>query len=65
MISTSAHFGGFRDKMPSPLILDMAIHHFDLARYMSGADPVAVYAKEFNPAGSWYKGDVSATASSR
>jgi len=27
-----AHFGGFRDEMPSPLILDMAIHHFDLAR---------------------------------
>jgi predicted dehydrogenase len=56
-----AHFGGFRDEMPSPLILDMAIHHFDLARYMSGADPVAVYAKEFNPKGSWYKGDVAAS----
>ncbi len=56
-----AHFGGFRDEMPSPLILDMAIHHFDLARFMSGADPVAVYAKEFNPKGSWYKGDVSAS----
>ncbi len=56
-----AHFGGFRDRMPSPLILDMAIHHFDLARFMSGADPVAVYAREFNPAGSWYKGDVAAS----
>ncbi len=56
-----AHFGGFRDEMPSPLILDMSIHHFDLARFMSGADPVAVYAKEFNPKGSWYKGDVSAS----
>jgi predicted dehydrogenase len=56
-----AHFGGFRDAMPSPLILDMAIHHFDLARYMTGADPIAVYAKEFNPAGSWYKGDVAAS----
>jgi predicted dehydrogenase len=55
-----AHFGGFRDEMPSPLILDMAIHHFDLARFMSGADPVAVYAHEFNPKGSWYRGDVSA-----
>jgi len=55
------HFGGFREEMPSPLILDMAIHHFDLARFMTGADPVAVYAKEFNPAGSWYKGDVSAS----
>ena len=56
-----AHFGGFRAEMPSPLILDMAIHHFDLARFMTGADPVAVYAKEFNPKGSWYKGDVAAS----
>ena len=57
-----AHFGGFRDVMASPLILDMAIHQFDLARFMTGLDPVAVYAKEFNPKGSWYKGDVSAMA---
>lgn len=56
-----AHFGGFRDEMPSPLILDMAIHHFDLVRYFTGADPVSVYAKEFNPHGSWYKGDVAAS----
>ena len=55
------HFGGFREEMPSPLILDMAIHHFDLARFMTDADPVAVYAKEFNPAGSWYAGDVAAS----
>ena len=55
-----AHFGGFRDEMPSPLILDMSIHHFDLARMISGLDAVAVYAREFNPAGSWYRGDVAA-----
>lgn len=55
-----AHFGGFRDVMPSPLILDMSIHHFDMARLMSGKDPVGVYANEFNPRGSWYKGDVAA-----
>jgi predicted dehydrogenase len=57
-----AHFGGFRDEMPSPLILDMSIHHFDLARLFAGSDPVAVYAKEFNPKGSWYRGDVAASA---
>ena len=57
-----AHFGGFRDEMPSPLILDMSIHHFDLARFMTGADPVSVYCREFNPRGSWYKGDVAASA---
>lgn len=56
-----AHFGGFREEMESPLILDMAIHHFDLARFMTGADPVAVYAKEFNPAASWYSGDAAAS----
>ena len=56
-----AHFGGFRDEMPSPLILDMSIHHFDLARYLTGVDPVAVYAREFNPYGSWYKGDAAAS----
>ena len=56
-----AHFGGFRDQMTSPLILDMAIHHLDLCRYMTGADPVAVYAREFNPKGSWYKGDAAAS----
>jgi len=56
-----AHFGGFRDAMPSPLILDMAIHHFDLARFMTGLDAEAVYAVEYNPRGSWYAGDVAAT----
>ncbi|MCL2701403.1 MAG: Gfo/Idh/MocA family oxidoreductase [Phycisphaerae bacterium] len=54
-------FGGFRDEMDSPLILDMSIHHFDLIRFMSGKDPVSVYAHEYNPKGSWYKGDVAAS----
>lgn len=53
-------FGGFRDIMDSPLILDMAIHTFDQARFIACADPVSVYCHEFNPAGSWYKGNASA-----
>jgi predicted dehydrogenase len=57
-----AHFGGFRDEMDSPLILDMAIHTFDAARYLSGADSLAVYCEEFNPPWSWYRGAASATA---
>jgi len=57
-----AHFGGFRDKMRSPLILDMAIHTFDAARYLCGLDPVSVYCEEFNPKWSWYDGASSATA---
>ena len=57
-----AHFGGFRDEMANVLILDMAIHTFDAARFLCDADPVAVYCEEFNPAWSWYKGNASATA---
>lgn len=57
-----AHFGGFRDEMASVLLLDMAIHTFDAARFLCGGDPVAVYCDEFNPPWSWYKGDASATA---
>ncbi len=55
-----AHFGGFRDAMESPLLLDMAIHTFDQARLISGANPVSVYCHEFNPKGSWYAGNASA-----
>ncbi|WP_188989084.1 Gfo/Idh/MocA family protein [Paenibacillus nasutitermitis] len=54
------HFGGFRDAMDSPLIIDMAIHTFDQARFIIGADPVSVYCHEYNPPGSWYKGNASA-----
>jgi predicted dehydrogenase len=57
-----AHFGGFRDAMESPLILDMAIHHFDQARLFAGVNAVSVYCEEWNPKGSWYAGDVAAAA---
>ena len=54
------HFGGFRDIMDSPLLLDMAIHTFDQARLILGANPVSVYCHEFNPPGSWYQGNAMA-----
>lgn len=56
-----AHFGGFRDVMDDVLIVDMAIHTFDQARYISGCDPVSVYCHASNPRHSWYKGQASAT----
>jgi len=57
-----AHFGGFRDHMPNVLLLDMAIHTFDAARFIAGADPLSVSCQEWNPAGSWYDQHASATA---
>lgn len=57
-----AHFGGFREQMKNVLLLDMSIHTLDAARFIIGADPVAVYAQEGNPAGSWYSHGASANA---
>lgn len=56
------HFGGFRDHMRHVLILDMAIHTFDAARFLAGADATSVYCHEWNPEGSWYDHDASAVA---
>jgi len=56
------HFGGFRDLMAQPLLVDMAIHTFDAARYLAALDPVNVYCKSFNPVGSWFAGDACAIA---
>ena len=56
------HFGGFREEMPYPLVIDMAIHHFDMLRFLLGRDPVAVYGHSWNPSWSWFQGDASAAA---
>ncbi len=55
-------FGGFRDQMPHPLLVDMAIHPFDMARTATGAEPVSVFCTESNPAWSWYQGSAESTA---
>lgn len=49
-----AHFGGFREQMEDVLLLDMAIHTLDAARFVSGKTPRAVYCHESNPKGSWW-----------
>lgn len=55
-------FGGFRDAMDHPLLLDMAVHQFDMARFLLDADPVSVFCEEYNPSWSWYRGDAGSTA---
>ncbi|MFB7249760.1 Gfo/Idh/MocA family protein [Microbacterium sp. NPDC056234] len=56
------HFGGFREQMPHVLLVDMAIHAFDAARYVVDAEPVSVYCEEYNPEWSWYDGAANAVA---
>ncbi|MBI1877655.1 MAG: Gfo/Idh/MocA family oxidoreductase [Chloroflexi bacterium] len=57
------HVGGFRQEMAYPLIIDMAIHHFDLMRFLLDSDPVSVFGRSWNPPWSWFKGDASASIS--
>ena len=57
-----AHFPGFREEMDHPLLVDMAIHQFDAARAIIGAEPVAVYCEEHNPRWSWFRGAAGAHA---
>jgi predicted dehydrogenase len=55
-------FGGFRDQMAHPLLIDMAIHAFDSARFLLETEPVSAYCQSYNPSWSWFAGDANATA---
>lgn len=54
-------FGGFRDAMSHPLIVDMAIHAFDAARVLIDGTAMSVRATAHNPPWSWYEGAAAAT----
>ena len=60
--SSAPHFGGFREEMDHVLLLDMAIHTFDAARFMVEGDPRGVYCREWEPTGSWYAQGSAANA---
>lgn len=47
--------GTFRETMEFPLLVDMAIHHIDLIRAVTGRNITCVTATTFNPSWSWYQ----------
>jgi len=47
--------GTFRETMEFPLLVDMAIHHLDLIRAVTGRNIARVNAMSFKPAWSWYQ----------
>jgi predicted dehydrogenase len=49
--------GSFRETMEFPLLVDMAIHHMDLIRAVTGRNISRVTAMSFRPAWSWYQHD--------
>ena len=49
--------GTFRETMEYPLLIDMAIHHLDLVRCVTGRNIVRITAFSFSPEWSWYSHD--------
>lgn len=56
----AAFKGTFRETMDQPLIVDMAIHHCDLIRYVTGLDAVSASASSWNVPWSAFQKDSSA-----
>ena len=67
-VMTSAFFSlfvehdGYRRTQQHPMLRDMGIHAFDAARYITGADPVAVTARGTRPDWSVYSHDATVSA---
>lgn len=45
---------GYFLEMEHPLLEDVAVHHCDLMRYLTGAEGKRIFAKSYTPTGSWF-----------
>jgi predicted dehydrogenase len=52
----------WREQMADPFLLDFAIHHLDLIRYLTGEEAREVVGTSFRPPWSWFAGDAAAAA---
>ena len=50
-------WGVFRHQIADPLLIEGAVHHFDIFRALTGSNAASVYAKTWNPAWGEYAGD--------
>jgi predicted dehydrogenase len=62
MTMAPRHTAGHLAAHPHPLVLDMAVHTFDQARFISGAEAVRVACHELTAPHSWYSGPAIAVA---
>lgn len=51
--------GRYLSTLKNPLVEDIAIHNFDLIRYIAESDVKSIFARNFNPKHSWYTGNTS------
>ena len=52
----------WREKMPEPYLLDFAIHHFDLIRFLTGDEPTRLMGMSIRPSWSWFESNSAAAA---
>jgi predicted dehydrogenase len=43
--------------MRDPLLVDVAVHHLDMLRYLTGSEGRRIYARNYHPQGSHYRGN--------
>lgn len=48
--------------MDHPMLWEQSIHHFDLMRFVYGAEPARLQAHTFNPSWTMYRGDANVSA---
>jgi predicted dehydrogenase len=53
-------WGEFRHRIADPLLIEGAVHHFDILRALAGSDAATVYALSWNPPWGEYAGDSTA-----
>lgn len=53
-------WGEFRHRIPDPLLVEGAVHHFDCLRALAGSNARRVYAVAWNPPWGEYAGDSTA-----
>ena len=56
------HLNDYPLLMAQPMLWEQSIHHFDLMRFVYGAEPVRVSASTWNPPWSLYAGDANVAA---
>ncbi|MBP2549778.1 putative dehydrogenase [Neorhizobium galegae] len=56
------HLNKYPLTMQHPMLWEQSIHHFDLMRFVYGAEPVSIYARTFNPPWSMYADDANVSA---
>ncbi|MEM1428094.1 MAG: Gfo/Idh/MocA family oxidoreductase [Pseudomonadota bacterium] len=59
---TLARLNSYPLTMAHPMLWEQSIHHFDLMRYVYGAEPVHVQAHTWNPSWTMYASDTNVSA---